>query len=133
MASTPTTLPEVLIAARQQAAQMHHAYLGVEHLFIAVVSEDAAVSETLQLQDIDPGTVIAYTFAYASPGDDKVLWGGHPYTPRATVILSLAHDLAIEAGRAEAVTGVDVWQAIIEEGDSLPVHILTRLGFAASM
>ncbi len=111
---------------------MSHAYLGVEHLFIAIMTEDAGVIEALRAASIDPAQVIAHTKAYAAEGDDKRLWAGHPYSPRLSVILNLAHDIAIEAGRADAVSGVDVWQAIIEEGDSLPAHILKRVGFDPS-
>ncbi len=123
------SLSEVLIAARQVAARYHHHYLGVEHLFVALLEPDATPARAqLAAKQIDPEQAIAYLERYTEIDDSRRLWAGHPHTPRADVVLNIAHDLAIEAGRENDVREQDIWHAILEEGESLPVHVLTRLG-----
>lgn len=123
-------LKDILIDARQVASKLNHYYLGVEHVFVVLLKQtDSAASCQVVAKGVPVQEVIDCIERYTKAEDEtRHLWEGHPHTPRLNVVLSIAHDIALDDGRGEAVGEADVWQAIVEEGESLPIHILKRLG-----
>ncbi|MEM6527862.1 MAG: Clp protease N-terminal domain-containing protein [Chloroflexota bacterium] len=123
------TLKDILVLARQIAAQQNHHYMGTEHLFVALAADpDRYPHNYIGQQGINPADAIAHIQRMIEPGDGKVLWEGHPHSPRFDVVLNLAHDIALEDGRENLVNEKDLWEALLEEEDNLPVHILRRMG-----
>lgn len=122
------TLRDILIQARQESTRMRHYYLGVEHLFIALLETQGGLTRTL-LQDhgLTPDYVIDAVRHKCGKGGRSRLWAGLPNTPRADVVLGIAHDLALEDGREEADER-DILLAVLEENDSVPVRVLRKFG-----
>ncbi len=120
---------DILINARQESFRMQHYFLGVEHLFIGLLEIQGGLTASIvESQGYTTEYVIDVIRRQIGKGPRQRLWAGMPNTPRADVVLSIANDLALEENRSE-ISERDVLLAILEEGDSLPVRILRRLGF----
>jgi hypothetical protein len=121
-------LKDILISARQESHRMQHFYIGVEHLFIALLEIPGGIARSiLQEQGLTPEYVIDAVRRKIGKGSRRRIWSGTPSTPRANVILSIANDLALEDGRAE-INERDLLAAILEEGENMPVRVLVKLG-----
>src|SRR5574341_618893 len=95
-------LKDILIGARQESYRMRHFYLGVEHLFIALLEiKGGLASAILEEQGLTPEYAIDAVRRKVGKGSKHRLWAGIPNTPRADVVLGIANDLALENGRKE--------------------------------
>ena len=124
------SLKDILISARQEAFQMRHFYLGVEHLFIALLNVKSGLTTTV-LQDygLTAEYVIDSIRRKVGKGSRHRLWAGIPNTPRADLILGIANDLALENEHNE-IDERDMLIAILEERDSVAVRVLYALGIS---
>jgi hypothetical protein len=121
-------LKDILISARQESYRMRHFYLGVEHIFIALLEiKGGLASSILQEQGLTPEYVIDAIRRKISKGSKHRLWAGIPNTPRTDVILGIANDLALESGRQE-INERDLLIAVLDENDSIPIRVLKALG-----
>lgn len=122
------SLKDILINARQESVQMRHHYLGVEHLFIAMLQIQGGITASI-IEDYGFTTeyVIDAIRRKTDKGSYQRLWAGFPYTPRTEVVLDVANDLALESGLEEA-TERELFIAILTENDSLPIRVLRSLG-----
>jgi hypothetical protein len=121
-------MKEILISARQESHRMRHYYIGVEHLFIALLDIRGGLTRSiLEEQGLTPDYVSDAIRRKIGKGSQRRLWAGTPSTPRANVILDIANDLALEDGRME-LNERDLLTAIIEEADNMPVRTLKALG-----
>ncbi len=124
----PIELKDILISARQESHRMRHYYIGVEHLFIALLEIRGGLTRSiLEEQGLTPDYVSDAIRRKIGKGSQRRLWAGSPSTPRTNVILDIASDLALEDGRS-GVNERDLLIAIIEETDNMPVRILKSLG-----
>lgn len=123
------SLRDILIHARQEASRMRHFYIGVEHLFIALLEiRGGLTSSLIQEYGFSPDYVIDAVRRRTGKGARARLWAGVPNTPRADIVLGIAHDLALEDERDE-INERDLLAAILEERDSIPTRVLAQLGF----
>lgn len=121
-------LKDILINARQESYRMQHYYIGVEHLFVALLEIQGGLARSvLEEQGLTPEYVIDAVRRKIGKGSRRRLWAGTPSTPRTNTVLSIANDLALEDGREE-INERDLLTAIIEESDSIPVRVLRILG-----
>jgi ATP-dependent Clp protease ATP-binding subunit ClpC len=98
MAQIP--IKDILITARQESHRMRHFYLGVEHLFIALLEIKSGItSAILSDNGLAPEYVIDRIRRKVAKGSRHRLWAGVPNTPRTDVVLSIAHEIAQEDGR----------------------------------
>ncbi|MEZ4666994.1 MAG: Clp protease N-terminal domain-containing protein [Anaerolineae bacterium] len=119
---------DILINARQESIQMRHYYLGVEHLFIAMLQIHGGIlSSIIEDYGLTPDYVIDTIRRKTDKGISQRLWAGFPYTPRVEIILDIAKDLADENGIPE-ITERELLVAILTEDDSLPIRVLHGLG-----
>src|SRR5689334_14092636 len=96
-------LRDILISARQECVQMRHFYIGVEHLFIALLQiQGGLASSILEEHGLTTDYVIDTIRRKADKGTSQVLWVGIPYTPRTDIVLNIAKDLAADNGHEEA-------------------------------
>ncbi len=122
------TLRDILINARQETVQMRHFYVGVEHLFIALLQiQGGLAGGVLQEQGFTPDYVIEAIRRKTGKGTPQRMWVGIPSTPRTELVLDIAREFALEEERDEA-NERDLFKAIISEGHNLPTRVLTALG-----
>ncbi len=122
------SLKDILINARQESVQMRHHYLGVEHLFIAMLQIQGGITASI-IEDygFSPDYIIDAIRRKTDKGSNQRLWAGFPYTPRTDIVLDITNDLAIDSQLAEA-TERELLIAILSEHDSLPIRVLQALG-----
>src|SRR5689334_14762735 len=98
MANIP--LKDILITARQESHRMRHFFLGVEHLFIALLEiKSGLTSSILSDEGFAPEYVIDAIRRKAGKGSRHRLWAGIPNSPRTDVVLSIAQEIAQEQER----------------------------------
>jgi hypothetical protein len=120
-------LRDIMISARQECVQMRHFYIGVEHLFIALLQiQGGLASSILEEQGLTADYVIEAIRRKTDKGLSQVLWVGIPYTPRTDIVLNIAGDLALDNGHEEA-SERELLCAIMDEGESLPTRVLKSL------
>ncbi|XWX05133.1 Clp protease N-terminal domain-containing protein [Aggregatilineales bacterium SYSU G02658] len=120
-------LRDIMIIARQESQQMRHHFIGVEHLCIAMLrARDSILARTLSERGLSVPYVIEALRRRVGKGGRHRLWAGVPNTPRVNVVLTIAQELAAEAGR-QNITEHDLLIAILDEGDSLALRVLTTL------
>lgn len=127
---THIALKDILISARQESYRMRHFYVGVEHLFIALLEiKGGLTASILQEQGLPPEYVIDAIRRKVGKGGRHRLWAGTPNTPRADRLLDAARDHALSDGRKE-INERDLLIAILEECDSAPTRVLAMMGLA---
>jgi hypothetical protein len=116
-------LRDILIIARQESVQMRHHYIGVEHLFLALLQiQGGLLSLILEKNGLSAEYVADTLRRKMERGLSQRLWVGIPYTPRAEIVLDIANDLMLDNGNDE-VTERDLLHAIFMEHDSLPIRV----------
>ncbi len=121
-------LKDILISARQESYQMRHFYLGVEHFFVALLEiKGGLVSAILQEQGLTAEYVTDAIRRKVGKGSKHRLWAGTPNTPRADIVLDIAHEIALEDSRKD-ICERDLLIAILDENDSIPIRVLEALG-----
>jgi len=126
-------LKDILISARQESYRMRHYYLGVEHIFIALLEVKGGIaSDILESYGLQPSYVVDAIRRKVGKGSKQRLWTGTPNTPRADIIIDIAHEIALEKGR-NAINERDLLIAILDEGENIPTHVLTILGLDLNM
>lgn len=124
-----STIPlrDILISARQEAYRMRHFYLGVEHLFIALLEiKGGLASSIMEGHGLATEYVIDAIRRKVGKGSRHRLWAGIPNTPRTEVVLAIANELAVETSRKE-ISEQDLLIAILEENENIPVRVLRIL------
>jgi hypothetical protein len=121
-------LKDILINARQESVQMRHYYLGVEHLFIAMLQIQGGLTcGILEEQGFTANYIMNAIRRRIERGTQQRLWAGYPYTPRMEVILEVARNLALDTESSE-ITERELLNAVFQEKDSLPIRVLKSLG-----
>ncbi len=121
-------LKDLLISARQEAHRMRHFFLGVEHLFIALLEIKGGLTASILADEgFTPEYVIDAIRRKAGKGSRHRLWAGIPNSPRTEVVLAIAYEIALEHGR-QSIYERDLLVAVLEENDSIPVRVLASLG-----
>lgn len=107
---------------------MKHHYLGIEHLFIAMLQiRDGLTASIIEEQGLTTDYVIDAIRRKTNKGSDQRLWAGFPYTPRTELILDIAKDLALDKEQDE-ITERELLTAMLAEKDSLPIRVVKSLG-----
>ena len=125
---TQIPLKDILISARQESHRMRHYYMGVEHLFIALLGIKGGLTSSL-MEDygLQPDYVVDAVRRKIGKGGRHRLWAGTPNTPRLEIILDIAHEIALSHER-QTIHERDLLLGIIEENENIPMHVLRQLG-----
>ena len=121
------TLKDILISARQESHRMRHFFLGVEHLFIALLEiKYGLASSVMNEYGLHNDYVIDAIRRRAGKGSRHRMWAGVPNTPRTEVIFDVAQEIARDDNRT-TINERDLIIAILEENDSIPARVLSSL------
>lgn len=122
------TLADILINARKESYRMQHYFIGVEHLFIGMLDVPGSIAaHLLSARGLTSTYVIDLIRRHTGKGASQHMWAGMPRTPRADIVIGVANDLRLEANTSE-IGERELLLALLEEDDSIPIRILTRLG-----
>lgn len=118
-------LPDIQNMARQESAKLHHYFIGVEHLFIALTQLSGGLTAAvLEYHDISPRFVRYSIRESVGRYEDRRYWPGFPETPRARGVLNLAKRYAGLHTPSER----DLLLAVLDEGDSVVTRVLNEMG-----
>jgi hypothetical protein len=124
---TTIELKEILIGARLESTRMRHYYLGIEHLFIAMLDIKGSLTATLISEaNNKPEYVIDSIRQKVGKGSRNLLWPGITNTPRTEVVLGIADEIVKMRGTG-SITERELLIAILEEGESIVIHVLKAL------
>lgn len=116
---------QVLQSAQEEAAERHHAYIGTEHMLLALAkAETGQVAEALSSVGLDYGGIEDNLGSTLPPGAE-----GADIIPSARIrrVVGLAIEDADSAGRDAVGTG-ELLLAILREGKGLAADLLFEHG-----
>ncbi len=117
----------VLASAIEESQKRQHHYLGVEHIFWAIMEvESSLFSDIADKLNVSPRKVISSLQEYLNTSKQP-LAGGMKVPPSTKTIFKLAWDSAINSGR-KVIETTDFLKAIFQEGHNIPVRILRGMG-----
>jgi ATP-dependent Clp protease ATP-binding subunit ClpA len=118
---------QVLSSAIEESQKRQHYYLGVEHLFWAIMEvENILFADLADKLNVSPKKVVSSLEVYLSVSK-QILGGGMKVPPSTKTIFKLAWDSAIGSGR-KVIETTDLLKAIFQEGHNIPVRILRGMG-----
>ena len=119
------SLQDIQTLARQESAKMHHFFIGVEHLFVALTQVTGGLTvAVLEQYGLSPRFVRYSVRESIGRYEDRRYWPGFPETPRAAQVLKLAAAHAGDNPPAER----ELLLAILDEGDSVVIRVLDEIG-----
>lgn len=120
-------LKDILPLARQESYRMQHYFIGVEHLFIAMLEmKGSLTSRILEENGFNPEYVINAIRLKIGKGIRQQQWSSTPNTPRYQKIMTYAEKFAQENHHPEPEER-DLLLAILVEQDSMAVRVLKAL------
>lgn len=110
--------------ARQESARLHHYFIGVEHLFVALTKlEGGLTAATLERHGLTPRFVRYSIRETVGRYEPRRFWPGFPETPRA----ELVRRMALEQVSDGKITERALLLAILDEGDSVVIRVLHEM------
>jgi len=117
----------VLYFAREEAARLHHDYLGTEHLLLGIVREGEGVAATvLRELAIDLDTVREMVESYVARGSYGASVKETQWTPRAKTVLELAREEA-RILHHQYIGTEHLLLALVREGEGVAAKVLRDL------
>src|SRR6266567_2450523 len=114
-----------LVLAQEEAALLGHNYIGTEHLLLGLLREDTGIAADV-LKEFDVNLQQVRTIIERIVGrGDAAPDAGHPFTPRAQIVITLA---VSEAWRAPALGTEHILLGLLREGEGLAAGALETLG-----
>ena len=119
----------VLAMARDEAARLHHEYVGTEHLLLGLVAEGEGVGATvLQQLNVDLADIRSRVEEEVKSGDASHPVGSElPYTSRAKKVLELS--MASARDLEHSYVGTEhLLLGLLREEKGIAAQVLTELG-----
>ncbi len=119
------SLQDIQLLARQESARLHHYFVGVEHLFIALTQlKGGLTTAVLEHHGLSPRFVRYSIRESVGRYEERRFWPGFQETPRAVEVQNLARRYAGLHSPSER----DLLLAILDEGDSVVIRVLNEMG-----
>ncbi|MGA3216754.1 MAG: Clp protease N-terminal domain-containing protein [Acidimicrobiales bacterium] len=113
----------VVVAARNEARDLHHPFVGTEHLLLGLLCERDAIAEQVLERLGVPPEVVRHEIAERVGHWDGATKESLPFTPRAKKVL----DVASRIGHGETDTH-HLWAGIDLEREGVAAEVLADLG-----
>ncbi len=118
---------QVLTSAIEESQRRQHYYLGVEHIFLALMEVEASLfTDIAEKLNVNTQKIISSLQEYLNTPRQPAS-GGMKVPPSTKTIFKLAWDSAISSGR-KVIETTDLLKAIFQEGHNIPVRILRGMG-----
>ncbi|MEA3507203.1 MAG: ATP-dependent Clp protease ATP-binding subunit [Elusimicrobiota bacterium] len=120
----------VIIEAQKEAKELNHDYVGTEHLLLGLLSlNEGVAAEALKIIGVDPRKLRTHIINMVGEGDNVLLTGERPMTPRAKRVLSLAVKEANELGH-NFVGTEHILLGLIRENEGIANQVLKGAGLS---
>ena len=114
--------------ARQISKNLHHNYVGTEHLLAGLLKEATGVAaQVLKLNNVEYGKVVNMIEDFISPGEDLLVEDKDGYSPRTQSVLKNAEAEA-ERFNSDNIRTEHLLIALIKEGDCAATRLFNSLG-----
>ncbi|HBU69199.1 MAG TPA: hypothetical protein DEE98_02325 [Elusimicrobia bacterium] len=118
----------VIIIAQEEAKRLNHDYVGTEHILLGLVAlGEGVAAKVLANLGIDLRRVRAEVEKLVGTGDNVMLLGEIPFTPRAKKVLELAVDEAQNLGHTYVGTE-HLLLGLLREEEGIAARVLENLG-----
>lgn len=118
----------IILLAQEEAKRLNHDYVGTEHILLGmIIIQEGRAWKVLNLLKADRRQIREEINKLAGPGDNMLLLGDIPFTPKAKKVLEYAHDEAMERG--DSYVGSEHFLVgLIREGEGIAAHVLEKVG-----
>jgi len=118
----------IIIIAREEAARLHHDYIGTEHLLLGLIREGSGVGvAVLQSLGVDLERLKKEVEKMSPSGGGMLILGEVPFTPKAKKALELSIEEAGKMGH-NYVGSEHLLLGLIREGEGIASRALVNLG-----
>lgn len=115
---------KVMYLAREEAARLHHDYIGTEHLLLGILREGEGIAATvLNNLGLDLDAIGQAVESMVSASGGTLTIGEIPFTPRAKRVLELSVDEARQLGHNYVGTE-HLLLGLIREGEGVAARVL---------
>jgi hypothetical protein len=119
---------KVMSYARHEAMQLHHEYIGTEHLLLGLVRENSGVAaNVLQNRNIDLEKIRHEVEQIVKPGPSMASMSQLPFTPRAKKVLELSMEEASQL-RHNYLGTEHLLLGLIRENEGIAAQVMMNLG-----
>ncbi|MFH1416260.1 MAG: ATP-dependent Clp protease ATP-binding subunit [Elusimicrobiota bacterium] len=119
---------KVIILSQEEAKKLNHDYVGTEHILLGILSLDEGVAaEAFKVIGVERKKLRQQVINMVGEGDNVLLSGDRPMTPRAKRVLSFSVQEAQELGH-NFVGTEHILLGLIKEEDGLASQILMNAG-----
>ena len=119
---------QVLLLAKKEAERFAHNYLGTEHLLLGLIKLDQGVAvEALKNLGLDLTSTRLEVEKHSGPGQDTLMEGDPPITPRVHKVLELAAREA-RSLNYNYIGTEHLLLGLLREGDGVAAKVLRSLG-----
>jgi ATP-dependent Clp protease ATP-binding subunit ClpC len=115
---------QVVVLAQDEARALKHNYIGTEHILLGLLREEEGLAaRVLESLDITVEEVRAQVKRLVGQGDEEIVTGQIPFTPRAKKVLELALREALSLGHNYIGTE-HVLLGVVRENQGVAARIL---------
>jgi ATP-dependent Clp protease ATP-binding subunit ClpC len=119
---------EVVVLAQEEARNLRHNYIGTEHMLLGLLREKEGVAaRVLESLDVTLDEVRAQVLRVVGAGDQPLVSGQIPFTPRAKKVLELSLREAMALGHRYIGTE-HVLLGVVRENEGVAARILLDFG-----
>ncbi|MEW6041099.1 MAG: ATP-dependent Clp protease ATP-binding subunit [Elusimicrobiota bacterium] len=118
----------VILIAQEEAKRLNHDYVGTEHILLGLIAlGEGVASQVLLNLGVDLRKVRAEIEKIVGMGDNMMLLGEIPFTPRAKKVLEYAVEEAQKMGHSYIGTE-HILMGLIREEEGVAARVLENLG-----
>ncbi|HBW21819.1 MAG TPA: NDP-hexose 4-ketoreductase [Elusimicrobia bacterium] len=118
----------VILIAQEEAKRLNHDYVGTEHILLGLIAlGEGVASQVLASLGVDLRKVRAEIEKIVGTGDNMMLLGEIPFTPRAKKVLEYAVEEAQHMGHSYIGTE-HILMGLIREEEGVAARVLENLG-----
>jgi ATP-dependent Clp protease ATP-binding subunit ClpC len=115
---------QVVVLAQDEARALKHNYIGTEHILLGLLREEEGLAaRVLESLDITVEEVREQVKRLVGEGDEEIVTGQIPFTPRAKKVLELALREALSLGHSYIGTE-HVLLGVVRENQGVAARIL---------
>jgi ATP-dependent Clp protease ATP-binding subunit ClpC len=119
---------QVVVLAQDEARALGHNYIGTEHILLGLLREEEGVAaRVLEGLDVTAEEVRAQVERLVGQGDEEIVTGQIPFTPRAKKVLELALREALSL-KHSYIGPEHILLGVVRENDGVAARILLDLG-----